>query len=161
MDKEGTELLREVLVDELRDIRADVRLMRESMQGLLLRVTAVEQHAFESDKYAMARHEKCSAEFKKLGSTITTVENTGVHNIIDYNKWKMTWSILRITIASIVGAAALGLSMYGAFRCNQDVVAKPRGLVVHVVKAHGSVVVVKDAGSPTLAQPTLQLTKRR
>lgn len=113
-------LLKDVLIEELKDVRTDVRLIRTAQQEHGTEVAQIKEHVSSIDARCVARGEKCSAEFKKLGSNLETVENTGVHNIINYSKWTMAWKIVQIVVASIVTAATLALSAYGLFKCGMS-----------------------------------------
>lgn len=144
MNGEDTRLLREVLVEELRDIRTDTRLTRAAVQEQGTQIALIKDHLLTVDGRCTARGEKCSAEFRKLGSCIKTVEDTGVHHIIDDTRWKskMMWSVLRISIAAILALAGLGLSAYSAFRCGRNA---SKATTMAAVRTHGSVTVVRDA----------------
>lgn len=129
MSDETAAVLRQILIDELSSVRTDVReiLVHQQEAGMLIgalsaRVTGLETRC-------MGRATKCSAEFRKLGSTLRTVEDTGVHHLAELNGRRKARRELIKTVAIIVSTAAAMMALmtgWGALRCHTRGDAPPK-----------------------------------
>jgi hypothetical protein len=117
MSDETTDIIRQILVEEMAEIRTDCRAILAHQQQSGQAIGALGERVCGLEKRCAERGQHCSGEFRGLRAAVGKAEDTGVHHLLELREGQVrrsTWVEIGKFLVVALGAAGTVVAIWAS-----------------------------------------------